>query len=106
MIDFDRVEGFQWDAGNAGKNEQKHGVSDGEAELVFFAAPLIVADERHSAQEPRLHAIGRSSGRLLHISFTLRSNGRLIRVISARPASTKERAFYEKKTETDPEIQE
>ena len=36
MIDFHRIVGFQWDAGNAYKIEEKHGVTQGEAEEVFF----------------------------------------------------------------------
>ncbi len=34
MIDFEKIEGFDWDAGNARKNE-KHGVTQAEAEQVF-----------------------------------------------------------------------
>jgi uncharacterized protein len=43
-----------------------------------------------------LHAFGHTdAGRLLHISFTLRGNGKLIRVISARTTHRKERLRYE-----------
>lgn len=96
MIDWDRVEGFDWDAGNARKSERKHGVSQIEAEQVFFNRPLIVADDtRHSGAEPRLHALGRTdAGRLLHVAFTLRRQGTLLRVISARDMHRKERAVY------------
>jgi uncharacterized DUF497 family protein len=96
MIDLDAITGFDWDAGNARKNE-KHGVSSAEAEQVFFNAPLLlVEDRRHSAREPRFHALGKTdAGRLLHITFTLRSDGRKIRVISARDMHRKERTIYE-----------
>ncbi|MFM7345421.1 MAG: BrnT family toxin [Tagaea sp.] len=96
MVDWDRIEGFDWDAGNAGKSERKHGVSRIEAEQVFFNRPLVVADDtRHSDSEPRLHALGRSdAGRLLHVTFTLRRRGSLLRVISARDMNRKERAVY------------
>ena len=30
------VAGFNWDKGNAGKNEKKHGVTDRESEEIFF----------------------------------------------------------------------
>jgi hypothetical protein len=30
------VQGFQWDAGNSGKNEKKHGVTDRESEEIFL----------------------------------------------------------------------
>jgi uncharacterized DUF497 family protein len=97
MIDLARVIGFDWDAGNARKNE-KHGVSAAEAEQVFFNSPLLVlADAKHSSQESRHHALGRTDeGRLLHVTFTLRQAGRVIRVISARSMHRKEREIYEK----------
>jgi uncharacterized DUF497 family protein len=91
------AEGFQWDEGNARKSADKHGVTQGEAEQVFFNDPLpLLADDRHSAAEPRFHALGRTNGgRHLHVTFTLRANGHLIRVISARDMSRKERTRYE-----------
>ena len=68
-----------------------------EAEQVFFNAPLLLlVDMKHSEQEARHHALGRSDeGRLLHVSFTLRQSGTLIRVISARDMHRKERTIYE-----------
>ncbi len=97
MLDLSRIEGFDWDHGNARKSVEKHDVGQVEAEQVFFNDPLlVVADIGHSGREPRLHALGSTdAGRRLHISFTLRGDGRLIRVISARPMSAKERIRYE-----------
>jgi uncharacterized DUF497 family protein len=44
-----------------------------------------LADGAHSQQEPRIHALGKTDeGRALHITLTLRDDGQLIRVISAR----------------------
>ena len=96
MIDWSRIVGFEWDAGNARKNLDKHSVEQKDAEEAFFNRPLIVArDAHHSAAEPRLHALGTTDvGRRLHITFTLRGNETLIRVISARDMSTKERKVY------------
>jgi uncharacterized protein len=96
MAELQNVTGFEWDAGNGRKNE-KHGVSMAEAEQVFFNIPLLLlADERHSEQKARHHALGRTDeGRLLHITFTLRKVGSLIRVISARDMHRKERTIYE-----------
>ena len=93
MIDLDRIVGFEWDAGNARKSAAKHGVSQAEAEQMFFNDPLLVVDDaRHSREEPRHHALGRTDdGRLLHATFTVRGAGTLIRVISARDMSRKER---------------
>ena len=96
MIDLSKIIGFNWDDGNARKNE-KHGVSTAEAEQVFFNVPLLLLDDAsHSQKEPRLHALGKTDeGRMLHITFTLRQAGLLIRVISARDMHRKERAIYE-----------
>ena len=98
MIDFHRITGFQWDAGNAYKSQEKHGVFQGEAEEIFFNQPLMVSgDEKHSEGEQRYLALGVTSiGEFLSVVFTLRKNATLIRVVSARPMSKKERAFYEK----------
>jgi uncharacterized DUF497 family protein len=97
MVDLSRIEGFDWDNGNARKSVEKHDVGQGEAEQVFFNDPLLVVEDAgHSVRERRLHALGRTdAGRRLHISFTLRGDGRLIRVISARTMSAKERVRYE-----------
>jgi uncharacterized DUF497 family protein len=99
MIDLATITGFDWDEGNARKNE-KHGVSTAEAEQVFFNAPLLLlSDEKHTGSEMRFHALGNSDGRrLLHITFTLRGNNDKIRVISARDMHRKERLIYEKAT--------
>ena len=60
------------------------------------AHPTGLKDERHSLSEPRYHALGRTDdARLLHITFILRANGTLIRVISARDMRRKVRTIYE-----------
>jgi uncharacterized DUF497 family protein len=99
MIDWIKITGFDWDEGNTRKNE-KHGVTMAEAEQVFFNAPLLVLeDSRHSNQEPRFHALGKTDDRrLLHITFTVRHHGEKVRVISARDMHRKERVIYEKAT--------
>ena len=96
MPDLARVEGFDWDAGNSRKSADRRGVSQSEAEQVFFCAKLLVlTDPRHSLTELRYHALGcTDDGRHLQITFTLRVDGRLIRVISARDMHRKERAHY------------
>lgn len=98
MIDWTRIRGFDWDDGNARKNADKHEVGQSEAEQVFFNAPLLVlADKKHSEGEFRYHALGHTDdGRRLHITFTLRDGDSLLRVISARDMSRKERDAYGK----------
>ncbi|NPD17756.1 BrnT family toxin [Xinfangfangia sp. D13-10-4-6] len=98
MIDWTRIRGFDWDDGNARKNADKHEVGQSEAEQVFFNEPLLVlADRKHSEGEVRYHALGHTDdGRRLHITFTLRDGETLLRVISARDMSRKERDVYGK----------
>lgn len=99
MIDFARVVGFDWDEGNARKNE-RHGVSQSEAEEIFFDPRLFVApDPTHSAAELRFHALGSTlDARRLHITFTLRRDSTLIRVISVRNMHRKEKHIYDSQT--------
>jgi uncharacterized DUF497 family protein len=96
MIDLARITGFNWDDGNTRKNE-KHDVSTAESEQVFFNEPLLLlADAKHSDVELRFHALGKTDdGRLLHVTFTLREEGRNIRVISARDMHRKEQQIYD-----------
>lgn len=88
------VTGFQWDEGNSEKNWLRHQVRQAEAEQVFFNRPLVVApDPQHSIEEVRYFALGRSNeGRHLTIVFTRRVD--LLRVVSARPMSARERRVY------------
>jgi hypothetical protein len=97
------VTGFNWDEGNARKSAEKHSVSQGEAEQVFFNEPvLLLPYQKHSDTEQRFHALGKTQdGRLLHVTFTRRDGGKLIRVISARDMHRKERVFYGKAEKDD-----
>ncbi len=86
--------GFQWDEGNAEKNWNRHGVSQGECEEIFFGSPLlVVADRAHSKAERRYYALGQTdAGRGLFVVFTIRAG--LIGVISARDMNRDERKEY------------
>ncbi len=89
-----RCTGFDWDEGNAPKIQARHPVTPGECEQIFFHEPLlIIPDAGHSTTERRWVALGRTSeGRTLTVIFTIR--GELIRPLSARPMSRKERRHY------------
>jgi len=82
--------------GNERKSHDKHNVSKGEAEQVFFNQPLLLLEDKaHSHKERRFHALGRTDkNRKLHITYTIRTNQ--IRVISARPMHKREKKNYEK----------
>ena len=97
MIDMSHFVGFEWDDGNDRKSVSKHAVTTNESEQVFVDKRVKVTnDARHSQNEVRYHALGRTvEGRLLHVTFTLRHGQSKIRMISARDASRKERMHYE-----------
>ena len=95
-----QVSGFDWDAGNQTKC-QKHGVSIAEIEALFRSAPRVAPDPRHSAEEDRMIAVGRTSaGRPVFVAFTLRTKNRrrLIRPVTARYMHVEEIAAYEKES--------
>ncbi len=87
--------GFEWNDGNRDKNWEKHSVTDFECEEVFFNQPIVIRhDPKHSRREARYYALGRTDqARLLFVAFTVRRS--LIRVISAREMTRKERRIYE-----------
>jgi uncharacterized DUF497 family protein len=100
MIKMDEITGFEWDEGNMHKNFFKHNVTNTESEQVFFNQPLIVANDfKHSELgEIRYIALGKTNDeRYLTVIFTIRKT--LIRVISARNMSRKERMTYGKSEE-------
>ena len=105
MIDWTQVTGFDWDDGNSRKSEEKHDVSQSEAEQLFFNQPLLLLeDHKHSHAENRYHALGTTDDeRFLHVTFTLRTSRTLIRIISARVMHRKERKIYEQ-SKTDAQI--
>jgi uncharacterized DUF497 family protein len=86
---------FEWDPDKAARNQERHGVTFEEAQRVFEDDLFVVfADPAHSIHEKRYLIMGQSKeGRLLVVSYTERS-GR-VRLISARPATRRERKAYE-----------
>lgn len=103
MIDLSKITGFEWDEGNRRKND-KHQVSMAESEQLFFNVPLLLlAGSKHSEQEQRFHALGKTdNSRLLHITFTLRNQGQDIRVISARDMHKRSELFMNKSLKAIP----
>ena len=91
---FPGVTGFDWDEGNSVKTWQRHSVTQAEAEQVFLNRPLMAGEShKKAAKETRQFVLGRTDQeRELAVVFTLR--GSLLRVISARPMSRKERKVY------------
>ena len=98
MIDLTKITGFEWDRGNIDKSYQKHRITPNEAEEVFLDEDiLLLEDIKHSRQEERFEAIGKTiKGMILFLAFTIRRNK--IRIISARATNKKERRQYEQKS--------
>jgi uncharacterized protein len=92
------AERFDWDEEKAVSNWLKHRVSFEEAATVFFdPLSLTIDDPEHSADEDRFVTIGLGDfGRLLVVVHTDRDG--IIRIISARAATPRERRAYERHT--------
>ena len=89
---------FDWDQWNVQKNEIKHGVSRIEAESAFFDPRYMLFEDRRysNTSEKRYILYGKGvESRVLMVGFTLRRS--MVRIITARPASRKERKIYEGK---------
>jgi uncharacterized DUF497 family protein len=98
--------GFQWDEGNWDKNWYLHQVTNGECEELFFNLPLIIAsDAKHSQQEQRYYALGRTDAeRWLFIAFTIRDD--LSWVISARDMNQRETRNYGERVKSYTDLHE
>jgi uncharacterized protein len=86
---------FDWDPNKAANNLSKHSVSFEEVKTVFDNPLAVIFDDvAHSMGERREIMIGYSQcDRLLLVSFVERSG--VIRLISARLATPRERERYE-----------
>ncbi len=87
---------FEWDPKKAVANLQKHGVSFADAQTVFADENAkLIDDPDHSEEEDRFVLLGLSSSlRLLVVCHCYRSEGNVIRIISARKAEGHERNSY------------
>ena len=84
---------IQFDNRKATSNLRKHGVSFEEAATALLDTNALVSEDGDAEGEQRLVLLGLSSqGRLLTVCYTLR--GEAIRLISARPSTTKEVSYY------------
>lgn len=88
---------FEWDAAKAASNKKKHGVSFEEAQSVFYDEFAVqFFDEDNSGSEDRFLMLGFSDeARLLIVCHCERNEGNIIRIISARKATTNESYHYQ-----------
>ncbi len=87
---------FAWDSRRARSNLNKHGVSFEEAQTVFFDESARLADDPEETRaEARFLLLGYSfRARCLVVVHCYRQSDSVIRLISARPATTLEEAMY------------
>lgn len=87
---------FTWDPIKNKTNRKKHQVWFEEAEQVFNDPHAILYfDKDHSVDEDRYILLGLSSTRLLVVIHCELDN-KIIRIVSARKATQKEKVTYEK----------
>ena len=89
---------FEFDPKKAAANLRKHGVAFAEVEPVFYDNLALTQADDGAQNEPRFVTVGMDAlGRVLAVCWTERDdlNGHVIRLISARLATTHERKLYE-----------
>ena len=87
---------LEWDERKAAANLKKHGVRFDEAKSVFVdERAKLIGDPDHPEDEDRFVLLGLSSAlRLLLVCHCYRSEGSVIRIVSARKATAKESRSY------------
>lgn len=89
---------FDWDEDKNASNIIKHGIDFDEASTVFFdERALLFDDPEHSDEEERFLLLGMSeTANLCIVCHCYRESNSIIRIISARKATKKERERYVK----------
>ena len=87
---------FEWDTRKATANLKKHGISFDEAKSAFFDEQAkLIDDPDHSEEEDRFILLGLShSLRIVVVCHCYRGDDDVIRIISARKATTRELKEY------------
>lgn len=86
---------FEWDERKNRSNRRKHGVSFEEAQTVFFDERAMEYPDPDFKGEPRFLIIGSSLKlQVLLVCHCFRESDSVIRIISARRATKRERGAY------------
>ncbi len=87
---------FEWDDGKSRSNQREHGIYFAEAQAIFFDDKVLVFDDpAHSKHENRFLILGRSLQlRVLVVCHCYRESESVVRIISARKATPRERRVY------------
>ena len=92
---------FEWDEIKDRANVAKHGIDFETAKRIFDGPVLTWPDRRRDYGEERYIGIGRVEGAMIVVAYTVRD--RRLRLISARPASRKERQAYNERLRKAPD---
>lgn len=88
---------YEWDPNKAKSNYKKHGIKFSDAVGVFEDDNAITIDDEHETEE-RFVTIGKDFlSRILVVIYTFRKL--VIRIISARKATFREKKMYEEQNE-------
>lgn len=87
---------FEWDPAKDRANQAKHGLSFDEATELFKSGIdyLEIYDEDHSDEEDRFIAVGRVKRGIIVVAYAERDEN-VLRILSVRMATRKERQSYE-----------
>ncbi|MDD5065653.1 MAG: BrnT family toxin [bacterium] len=87
---------FQWDLNKDAYNRKRHGISFDEASTVFYDEnALLIHDPDHSVNENRYILMGISRKlNILIVCHCYKEKNQIIRIISARKATRKEKEKY------------
>lgn len=88
---------FEWDENKNEINKKKHGLSFETAQEVFYDEFAVVFDDPdHSVGEERFLIIGMTeSSKICIVSHCYRDSDNIIRIISAREATKREKTIYQ-----------
>lgn len=88
---------FEWDENKNQINKKKHGLSFETAQEVFYDEFAVVFDDPdHSIGEERFLIIGMTeSSKICIVSHCYRDSDNVIRIISAREATKREKKIYQ-----------
>lgn len=88
---------FEWDENKNRINQKKHGISFDEARTVFYDSDArIIDDPEHSTDEDRFIILGLSKkANILVVCHCYQASDTIIRIISARKATTSESGQYQ-----------
>ena len=86
---------FEWDTKKQFTNIRKHGIDFEDVVEILLGDTLMMEDARFDYGERRFVSLGLLRGRVIYVIHTGESG--LIRIISARKATKRERKHYEER---------